>query len=100
MQKLVNILLPIIKNKYFLTLFVFVLWISFFDNNNLVDRLNDMNTLKQLEKDKMYYQEHIEQDRDRINELKTNNENLEKFAREEYLMKKKNEDVFYIVEEK
>lgn len=94
-----KILLKLIRNKYLLTLIVFILWIAFFDTNNLLDRFGDMNTLKQLEKDKLYYQERIEQDRNRIEELKTDNENLEKFAREQYLMKKKNEDVFYIEEE-
>jgi len=61
--------------------------------------MRDVNTLNQLEKDKLYYQERIEEDRKRIEELKTDDENLEKFAREQYLMKKENEDVFYIVEE-
>ena len=40
----------------------------------------------------------IEEDRKRIQELKTNNDNLEKFAREQYLMKKDNEDIFIIVD--
>ena len=38
----------------------------------------------------------FENDRNRLNELRTNNENLEKFAREQYLMKKPNEDIFII----
>ncbi len=99
MRKITGLLIPILRNKYILTIIIFVLWIAFFDKNNLIDRFEDINTLKQLEKDKLYYQERIEQDRKRIEELKTDNENLEKFAREQYLMKKKNEDVFYIVEE-
>ena len=99
MEKVKNILLPVIKNKYILSLIIFILWIAFFDRNNLIDRYEDIKTLNQLEKDKLYYQERIDQDKKRIEELKTDNENLEKFAREQYLMKKKNEDVFYIIEE-
>ena len=99
MEKIKNILLPIVKNKYILSLIIFILWIAFFDRNNLIDRYEDVKTLSQLEKDKLYYQERIDQDKKRIEELKTDNENLEKFAREQYLMKKKNEDVFYIIEE-
>jgi cell division protein FtsB len=49
--------------------------------------------------EKEYYQQKIEEDRRRIDELKTNTENLEKFAREQYLMKKDNEDIFVIVDE-
>ena len=41
----------------------------------------------------------IKKDKNRIHELKTNRDNLEKFAREQYLMKKKNEDIFIIIEE-
>lgn len=96
MAKIPKIFLKLIRNKYLLTLIIFILWIAFFDTNNLVDRFGDINALKQLEKDKLYYQESIEQDRKRIEELKTDKENLEKFAREQYLMKKKNEDIFYI----
>lgn len=90
---------PTIKNKYFITLLIFVLYILFFDQNNLMDRFESMSKLKQLQKDKAYYIEKIQEDTERMNELKTNNENLEKFAREQYLMKKPNEDVFIIVEE-
>ena len=99
MQHIKFILKSILKNKYILSIIIFVLWLVFFDKNNIIDRFNDIRTLKQLEKEKVYYKERIELDRNRIEELKTDNDNLEKFAREQYLMKKKNEDVFYIVEE-
>lgn len=90
---------PTVKNKYFITLTVFGLYLLFFDQNNLMDRFEAMANLKQLQKDKEYYIEKIEEDTKRMKELKTNDENLEKFAREQYLMKKPNEDVFIIVEE-
>ena len=54
---------------------------------------------KQLLQEQEYYQQKIKEDRKRINELKTNDENLEKFAREQYLMKRDNEDIFIIVED-
>lgn len=90
---------PILRNRYFLTLVVFLIWILLFDNNNLIDRYHYMKNLRQLEKDKEYYQQRIEEDRRKLNELKTNNENLEKFAREQYFMKKDNEDIYIIVDE-
>lgn len=92
-------ILPIVKNKFFITLFIFILWLLFFDRNNLIDRAKELSHLKQLEKDRIYYIERIDNDSKRLEQLKTNNKNLEKFAREQYLMKKDNEDVFVIVEE-
>jgi len=49
-----------------------------------------------LEKDKVFYEEKITEDRAKLEELKSNPENLEKFAREQYLMKNDNEDIFII----
>jgi len=95
----INKIPPILRNRYLLTLVVFLIWILLFDNNNLIDRYHYIKNLRQLEKDKRYYQERIEEDRRKLNELKTSNENLEKFAREQYFMKKDNEDIYIIVDE-
>lgn len=91
---------PIIKNKYIMTLLIFLIWLLFFDRNNLVDRIKEMNRYNQLEKDKKYFKERIDADSKRLEQLKTNNKNLEKFAREQYYMKKADEDIFVVVEEK
>jgi cell division protein FtsB len=92
-------ILPFVKNKFILTILIFIVWLLFFDHNNLIDRAKELNHLRQLEKDKKYYIERIDKDSKRLEQLKTNNKNLEKFAREQYLMKKDNEDIFVIVEE-
>ena len=76
-----------------------IVWLLFFDRNNLIDRVKELRHLHQLEKDKKYYIERIDKDSKRLEQLKTNNKNLEKFAREQYLMKKENEDIFVVVEE-
>ncbi len=55
--------------------------------------------LNKLEEEKGFYQEEIKQIRADLKELKTNPKTLEKFAREKYLMKKDNEELFVIVEE-
>jgi cell division protein DivIC len=89
-------LLPYLKNKYLLSLLVFFIWLLFFDQNNLVDRYISHRHIRQLEKDKIYFRERIKEDSMRMNQLKTDNENLEKFAREQYLMKRENEDIFII----
>ncbi len=85
-----------LRNKYFLTGFIFILWLAFFDKNNLVDLIGEVNKTRNYTKEKVYYEEKIAADREKIKELRTNKENLEKFAREQYLMKKQNEDIFII----
>lgn len=64
----------------------------------MVDRIQNMGQLHQLEKDKIYYINKIKEDSSKLYELKTDSKNLEKFAREQYLMKKDNEDIFIIVD--
>lgn len=88
-----------LRNKYILTSIFFVIWLFIFDQNNLVERIKNIREYNQLLKDKEYYFEKIEEDRQQLKELKTNNENLEKFAREKYFMKKEDEDVFVILDE-
>jgi cell division protein FtsB len=81
-----------------LTSLLFVLWLLMFDQNNLNERRKNNRDYHQLIKERDYFQTKIEENRKRIQELKTNNDNLEKFAREQYLMKKDNEDIFIIVD--
>jgi cell division protein FtsB len=92
-------LVPFLKNKYFLVGMAFVFWVMLFDENNLIERRQLAKEMKQLEKDKEYYQEKIQIDAVRLKELQTNDKNLEKFAREQYLMKREDEDVFVVVHE-
>ena len=88
-----------LNNKYMLTLVVFFLWLLFFDQNSLLERSKLNREYDQLLQEREFYMQKIDEDRKRIIELKTDNENLEKFAREQYLMKKDNEDIFVIVED-
>ena len=83
-----------------ITISVFCIWILFFDQNNLVDRMRMSAEIRQLKADREYYFDQIEKDSTRFHELTTDKENLEKYAREQFLMKKKNEDVFVVIEEK
>ncbi len=87
------------QNKFLLTLIVFGMWLVFFDSNSLLDRWEWLNEVRQLKNEKEYNLERIQHDNARLEELRTNNKNLEKFAREQYFMKKKNEDIFIIVED-
>lgn len=89
---------PWLKNKYILTISVFVIWMLFFDQNNMVDRMKMSGEIRQLEQDEQYYLEQIRKDSTRFHELTTDKDNLEKYAREQFLMKKENEDVFLVIE--
>ena len=88
-----------LTNKYVIASLIFLLWILFFDQNNLLNRISDLRNLREMKAQKEYYAKKIETDIQRTKELETDDDNLEKFAREQYLMKKANEDVFVIVEE-
>jgi cell division protein FtsB len=88
---------PWMKNKYVLTLLVFLVWIILLDPNNLISRAREIKTRNRLEREKEYYMGRIEEDRRKLNELRTSNENLEKYAREQYRMKRPDEDLFIIV---
>ena len=87
------------RNFYFLTAFFFVLWMIALDSNNLFMRYQLSSKLRSLENEKVYYEEKIKEVEKDRNELFGDNESIEKFAREKYLMKKETEDIF-IVEEK
>lgn len=88
----------VIKNKFLITGVIFFIWIALFDPSSWYDRSRLKKEKAKLESEKAFYIEKIKSDSLSLQELKTNNDNLEKFARENYLMKKENEDIFIIVE--
>ncbi len=97
-----ELLLKILKsiaNKYLIALAGFVVWIMFFDENNLRKHQQNLKELALLESQVDFYKQKIEADKRKLYELQTNDENLEKFAREQFLMKRADEDIFVIVEE-
>ena len=90
----------ILKNKYLITVVVLTVWVIFFDKNDLKTQLELRKEVKQLEEERNYFAKEIHGITSDIKELYTNPKTLEKFAREKYLMKRDNEDIFVIVEEK
>lgn len=87
-----------LRNKYVVTFLALFTWIIFFDKNDMVSQVNMSKKLRQLNEEKQYYLTEIAKTKSDMKELMTNPKNLEKFAREKYLMKKDNEDIFVIVE--
>jgi cell division protein DivIC len=90
---------PLLRNKYFLTLAAFIIWVGLFDENNLIERHQLNKEIRTIHKEKEYYLARIAEDAARLQELQTNTDNLEKFAREQYLMHGEDEDVFIIVKQ-
>ena len=88
----------VLKNKYFLVTFFFVLWVFFFDTNNLLRWYSDMKDVAAQERQKNYYKEAIRQTDEKLKELKSNKDSLEKFAREQYFFHESDEDLFIIEE--
>jgi len=89
---------PYVNNRYFLTFFGFLIWLSFFDRNDFITTWTYSQKLKTVKKEKIHYEQGIIQYKNVLKNLQTDKNNLEKYAREQYLMKKDNEDVFLIVE--
>ncbi|AZQ63206.1 septum formation initiator family protein [Flammeovirga pectinis] len=85
-----------LKNFYVLSALVFLVWISFFDNDNLLRRRNQKAKEQELKNQETYYKSEIQDLHRKMRELNTNDRELEKFAREKYLLRKKGEDVYVI----
>ena len=93
-------LIDLIKNKYFLVSLAFVVWMIFFDKNDLFSQYQYRQQLHNLQQEREFYQRETDKVKKDLDELTSNPKKLEKFAREKYLMKKDNEDVFVIVQKK
>jgi cell division protein DivIC len=88
------------KNKIYVGIVLFFLiWMLFFDEYNWIRIRRDSLKLRALKREAAYLQGKIESDRARLKDLKTDPSALEKYARENYFMKKDNEDI-YVIEEK
>ena len=87
-----------IANKYLIAFVAFSVWMLFIDDNNIFFLRKNVNKLKSYRVEKAYFQEKIRNDSIHLQGMKDNAKNFEKFAREEFLMKKKEEDIFLIIE--
>lgn len=88
------------KNKFFWVTAAFLVWMLFFDKNDLISQYQYHQEVNKLKTEKSFYTKETEKVTKDLSELTSNPAQLEKFAREKYLMKKSNEDVFVIVKDK
>lgn len=87
------------KNFYFIAGMLFVFWMLFLDSNDLYTQYRLSRQLKALNGEKEFYLQKIEEVKQEREQLLTDTEALEKFAREKYLMKKESEDLYVIIRE-
>ena len=93
-------LIDLFKNKFFLVAVAFVVWMTFFDKNDLLSQYQYQQEVSKLEQERDFYKTETDKVSKDLEELTSNPQQLEKFAREKYLMRKDNEDVFVVVKEK
>lgn len=86
-----------ILNKYFITVFLFLVWMVFFDNTSFLV-VNELNgEIKKYEQQLTYYRDEYQKNDNFYKKLMNNKSEKEKFARENYFMKKPNEEIFILV---
>ena len=88
------------KNKFFWVTAAFLVWMLFFDKNDLLSQFQYHQEVSKLKIERDFYTKQTAQVTKDLSELTSNPAQLENFAREKYLMKKDNEDVFVIVKDK
>lgn len=94
MGRIVKIWNFLCRHKYMVVTVIFLVIIGFVDENNLIRRAKYKYEIMQLQNEIKYYRGIYEKDTERMNELNSNPEAIEKIAREKYLMKTPNEDIF------
>jgi cell division protein DivIC len=99
-MKFLNQIPAFLKNKYFLTGTGFVIWMLFFDPRDVFSQFEHTKELNELKTSKAFYEKEIAKETAELEQLKTNPATLEKYAREKYLMKKDNEDLYIVPEKK
>ena len=90
-----NPVLNFLSNKYVIVLIFFIIWMLFLDNYSYLEHRFLDKEINELENNKKYYEEEIKKDKKNIKNLK-NPDQIEKYAREKYFMKKDSEEVYII----
>jgi cell division protein DivIC len=85
-----------LKSKYFICLAAFAVIMLFLDKNDVFTQLARVRELRELRQSKAYYSTQIASERKELEALKNNPAALEKYAREKYLMKRDDEELFII----
>ena len=99
-MKLAVQLVKILRNKYIAALTGFIILMLFIDHNDIFVQLDRRRQLNELLASKRFYEQQIEQTKKNLSDLQNNSAALERYAREKFLLKKDNEDLFVVVPSK
>ncbi|HZK07699.1 MAG TPA: septum formation initiator family protein [Bacteroidales bacterium] len=89
----------IFKNKYFLVLIAFLVWMIFFDTNSWIQQIKLNRELREVKAQQEFYLNEYRTDSIWLHQLETDYKSMEKLAREKYLMVGDGEKFFIVVEE-
>lgn len=92
-----KVTLTILRNKFLVSTLVFVTWVTIFDTHSLIDRYNNLYRLNALKKEHEFFKNELDKYELQYKELFSGKKELEKFAREQYLMRAPGEEVYIIV---
>ena len=95
MKKVLSIL-KVLTNKYLIVFVIFVIAMTTTEEHNAFQRIENARTIKKLEKELAFYKNKSQQNKKRLQQLKADKEQIEKFARERYRMHAPNEDIFIV----
>ena len=82
------------RHKYVITIAIFGIIIVFLDENSMIRRMGYTREINQLNEEIDKYRSEYNESTKKLNELESNPEAIEQIAREKYLMKKSNEDIY------
>ena len=95
-MKLLRRIPSFLRNKFILATVAFIVWMLFFDRNDVFTQAQRRSELNQLKQSKQFFEKQIAENKKFSNDLQFNASAIEKYAREKYLMKRDNEDLFII----
>ncbi|MBE6341416.1 MAG: septum formation initiator family protein [Bacteroidales bacterium] len=93
---ILEVIKPLFQNRITFFVLGFVIWMTFIDEDNIFVRINLHRKVSELQEEKAQLQNAIERDHRKMEELSSDRSQLEKFAREEYFMKKSDEVIFIV----
>lgn len=100
MKQLLNKIPPRLRNRYAATAMGLLAWVVLFDRNDAWTTWKNRRELGRMNEQKEFYHAEITRTKEQLRELSSDRALLEKFAREKYLMKRDNEDIFVLVAQK
>lgn len=85
-------------NKYWMAVIIFAFLTFFMGDSTILKRISYERQIKRLESEIKYYTGEKEKNMEKLNAIRSSKDSLERYAREQYLMTKPDEELFIISE--